>query len=80
MSNVLKTATLFAFLIAVFVAIGYLVGGTDGMLVAFVLACVLNFGAYWFSGSIALRMARTHEVTSDQAPELYAVVQELALK
>lgn len=79
MFNMLKTAILFAVLIALFVAIGDFIDGTDGMIVAFVLACVLNLGAYWFSASIALSMAGAHEMTADQAPELYAIVQELAL-
>jgi heat shock protein HtpX len=77
MRNVLKTAALFVVLALLFIAVGDLLGGIDGMLVAFVLACVLNMGAYWFSGDVALRRAGAHLVTPDQALQLCEVVQEL---
>ncbi len=80
MHNLIKTTILLAVLVALFVVIGDLIGGTDGMVIAFIIACCLNLGTYWFSGAVALRMAGAHEVTPDQAPELYAIVQELALR
>ena len=78
MNNTLKTTILLATLTALFIAIGGVLGGNSGMLIAFVFAIVMNLGAYWFSGDIALRMAGAQEVTPEQAPELHQLVDELA--
>jgi heat shock protein HtpX len=78
MSNTLKTTALLAALTALLVLIGGFFGGQSGMLLFFGFAVVLNLGAYWWSGDIALRMAGAHEVTPEQAPELHQLVQELA--
>jgi heat shock protein HtpX len=78
MQNVLKTTILLAALTGLFLVVGQILGGTSGMFIAFIFAVVMNFGAYWFSGSIALKMAGAHEVTAAQAPELYQLVEELA--
>jgi heat shock protein HtpX len=78
MSNTLKTTALLAALTALLVLIGGFFGGQGGMLLFFAFAVVLNLGAYWWSGDIALRMAGAHEVTPEQAPELHQLVQELA--
>ena len=75
--NGLKTAALLAALTALLVLIGDLLGGTSGMIMAFVFAIVMNFGAYWFSDSIALKMAGAREVSPEEAPELHALVEEL---
>jgi heat shock protein HtpX len=78
MNNTLKTTILLATLTTLFIAIGGVLGGNSGMLIAFVFAIVMNLGAYWFSGDIALRMAGAQEVTPEQAPELHQLVDELA--
>jgi heat shock protein HtpX len=78
MSNTLKTTALLAALTALLVLIGGFFGGQGGMLLFFGFAVVMNLGAYWWSGDIALRMAGAQEVTPEQAPELYQLVQELA--
>jgi len=78
MSNTLKTTALLAALTALLILIGGFFGGQGGMLLFFGFAIVMNLGAYWWSGDIALRMAGAHEVTSEQAPELHQLVQELA--
>lgn len=75
--NGLKTAALLAGLTALLVLIGNLLGGTGGMVMAFGLAVVMNMGAYWFSDSMALRMAGAREVSPAEAPELHALVEEL---
>ena len=75
--NGLKTAALLAVLTALLVLIGGALGGQGGMVIAFVFAVILNMGSYWFSDKIALKMAGAHEVTEDEAPELYALVREL---
>jgi heat shock protein HtpX len=78
MSNAIKTTILLAALTALFVAIGGALGGQSGMLLAFAFAIVMNLGAYWFSGDVALRMAGAQEVGPEQAPELHRLVEELA--
>ena len=78
MTNTLKTTALLAALTALLIVIGDVLGGRGGMLLFFGLAIIMNLGAYWFSGDIALRMAGAHEVSEDQAPELHQLVSELA--
>jgi heat shock protein HtpX len=76
--NWTKTAILLAGLTAMFVTIGGLIGGTQGMLVAFVFAIATNAFAYWNSDRMVLGMYGAHEVSAQQQPELYGLVQELA--
>jgi heat shock protein HtpX len=78
MNNALKTTILLAALTVLFIVIGGALGGQSGMLLAFAFAIVMNLGAYWFSGDIALRMAGAQEVSESQAPELHRLVEELA--
>jgi heat shock protein HtpX len=78
MANTLKTTVLLATLTGLFVLVGGALGGQSGMIIAFVFAIAMNMGAYWFSGDIALRMAGAHQIDRQQAPELYAIVDELA--
>ena len=76
--NSLKSAILLAALTGLLVVIGNALGGTGGMVMAFVLAVAMNMGAYWFSGDVALKMAGAREVTPEEAPGLHAIVEELA--
>jgi heat shock protein HtpX len=76
--NAIKTTILLAALTALFVLVGGWLGGTSGMVIAFFFAVVMNLGAYWFSGDIALRMAGAREVSTAEAPELHQLVEELA--
>jgi len=76
--NTLKTTVLLATLTGLLVAIGYWLGGQSGMLLFFGLAVVMNISAYWFSADIALRMAGAHEVSQNEAPQLYQIVSEVA--
>src|SRR5689334_15553770 len=78
MNNALKTTFLLALLTGLLVVIGYFLGGNGGMLLFFGFAVVMNLGAYWYSGDIALRMAGARQVTQDQAPELYQIIGEVA--
>lgn len=75
--NGIKTAALLAVLTALLILIGGALGGQSGMVIAFVFAILMNAGSYWFSDSIALRMAGAREVSEAEAPELYALVREL---
>lgn len=78
MSNVFKTALLLAVLTVMLVLLGGAIGGRQGMLIAFVLALVMNFASYWWSDKIVLRMYRARPVTEAQAPGLYNMVRRLA--
>lgn len=79
MSNTIKTGLLLAALTVLFLLIGEVVGGQSGMVMAFALAVAMNFGAYWFSDKIVLRMYGAQEVTEAQSPQLFGVVRRLTL-
>src|SRR5262245_22305365 len=76
MPNGLKTALLLGLLSGLLLAIGQYFGGSNGLLIAFVFAAVMNFGSYWFSDEIVLRMYRAGEV--GPGDRLYAVVERLS--
>ena len=76
--NTLKSLFLLAFLSAILVLVGGVIGGKNGAMVALVLAGVMNFVSYWWSDKIVLRMYKASEVGRDDAPELYSNVEELA--
>jgi heat shock protein HtpX len=76
--NYVKTAMLLAVLTAIFVALGGLVGGGTGMVVAFIVAMGMNFFSYWNSDKMVLRMYGAREVDATSAPEYYGVVRDLA--
>ena len=80
MSNTLKSLLLLATLTGLLVVMGSVIGGNAGMVMAFGLAVVMNFSAYWFSDKIALRMAGAREVSPEEAPQLHAIVDELAYR
>jgi heat shock protein HtpX len=69
---------LMAALTALLVWAGNAFGGQSGMLIAFGVAMLLNFGSYWFSDKIVLRMYNAREATEREAPELYSMVRSLA--
>ena len=76
--NTIKTVFLLTALTVLFILVGQAIGGRGGMLMAFVLAIVMNLGSYWFSDKIALQMAGAREVSEEEAPDLHSLVQELA--
>src|SRR5512140_3595187 len=76
--NGVKTFLLLAALTALILAIGQMLGGRGGMLLALIFAAVMNLGSYWFSDKIVLAMYHAQPVTEAEAPELYRVVAELA--
>ena len=76
--NTLKTTLLLAALTGLLVIVGGVLGGNSGMLLGFVVAVVMNFGSYWFSDKIALKMAGAREVSYAEAPELHDMVARLA--
>lgn len=76
--NTFKTAVLLASLTGLLVLIGGLIGGSGGMMIAFVLATLMNIGSWWYSDAIALRMSGAREVSEAEAPSLHRLVAELA--
>jgi heat shock protein HtpX len=78
MENKIKTVLLLTGLTVFLILVGRLIGGRTGMQVAFVLALAMNFFSYWFSDKIVLSMYGAQEVTPEEAPQLHAMVEELA--
>ena len=76
--NTARTALLLAGLTALFLAVGYAIGGGSGMLIALVVAIATNVFAYWNSDKMVLRMYSAQPVDARAAPELYGLVEQLA--
>lgn len=77
-ASTVRTTALLALLTGLLVFIGRALGGPGGMIIAFGFAIVMNFGAYWFSDKIALKMSGAREVSAADAPELHQIVADLA--
>ena len=78
MGNTFKTIFLLGTLTGLLVVFGNYFGGTQGMMIAFPFALLMNFGAYWFSDKIVLSMYRARQVTEAEAPELVGLVRSLS--
>ncbi|MGH7425543.1 MAG: zinc metalloprotease HtpX [Candidatus Methylomirabilales bacterium] len=78
MTNTFKTIFLLGTLTGLLVVFGNYFGGTQGMMIAFLFALLMNFGAYWFSDKIVQRMYRARQVTEAEAPELVGLVRSLS--
>lgn len=78
--NNFKTLMLLTGMTVFFLIIGQILGGTGGMVFAFVLAVGMNFGMYWFGDSIVLKQYGAEEISEDEAPTLHRVVSRLAEK
>ena len=76
--NHAKTFFLMVVLTIILVALGSLIGGKSGALVAFTIAFLMNFISYWFSDRIVLAMYGAKELTEAEAPELYGMVASLS--
>jgi heat shock protein HtpX len=76
--NYFKTAILLAGMTALFMAVGFMIGGESGMLIALVVAAGMNVFAYWNSDKMVLSMHGAQEVDERVAPELYQMVRELS--
>ena len=77
MANQIRTTILLAVMTAIIVWVGQILGGRQGMFIALIFAAGMNFFSYWFSDKIVLRMYRAQEVTPQQSPELYEIVETL---
>ncbi len=76
--NTMKTFVLMIALTGLLLLIGAALGGVSGIIIALVIAVIMNFGAYWFSDRIALSMAHAHPVTEEEDRELHGIVSEQA--
>jgi heat shock protein HtpX len=78
--NNLKVTVLMVGLMVLFMAVGYMLGGQSGMMIAFVLAAGMNFFSYWFSDKMVLRMYRAQPVSESDHPRLYRVVKRVVAR
>jgi heat shock protein HtpX len=78
MGGYLRTAILLAGLTALFLAIGYLLGGRQGMAIAFLVACATNLWSWWNSDRVVLSMHNAEPIAPESAPRLYRMVEGLA--
>lgn len=76
--NTLRTTLLLAGLTGLLLLAGHAIGGNSGMIIALLLAAVMNFGSYWFSDKLVLSTYRAQPVEADDAPVLHSVVRDLA--
>jgi hypothetical protein len=76
--NYTRTAILLAGLTALFMAVGYLLGGPEGMVIAFIVAVAMNLFSYWRSDRLVLSMYGAQEVDDRTAPEFVGLVRELS--
>ena len=78
--STIRTGILLAGMTALFLAVGFMIGGESGMLIAFVVALGMNVFAYWNSDKMVLRMYGAREVDARSAPGFYGIVEQLAHK
>ncbi|MBI5475164.1 MAG: zinc metalloprotease HtpX [Ignavibacteriales bacterium] len=76
--NMMKTVILMTAMMVLLILVGSLIGGQQGMIMAFIISLLMNFGAYWFSDKIVLMMYKAKEVTQAEAPKLFSMVTRLA--
>jgi heat shock protein HtpX len=73
----LKTVFLLTFLSGILLVLGWLLGGTAGLIFALIFSAAMNIGSYWFSDRLALAMTGAKEVTPDDEPRLHDIVDEV---
>jgi heat shock protein HtpX len=78
MAGYFRTALLLAGMTALFVGIGFVIGGQTGMLIAFAVASMMNLYAWWNSDRAVLRMANAQPIGPNDAPRLFAMTKALA--
>ena len=77
-ANQFKTVLLLGLLTALFLWVGDLVGGAQGLTIAIIFALIMNFGAYWFSDKIVLKMYHAKEIKESDNPHIYKLVKEVS--
>ena len=76
--NTMRTGLLLAAMTGLFLAVGYLLGGQSGMMIAFLAAAGMNLFAYWNGDKMVLRMHGARQIDRSAAPEFYDLIEELA--
>src|ERR687897_718962 len=76
--NIISPPKLLAFMTALFMGVGYLIGGGGGMMIAFLIAAGMNLFSYWNADKMVLRMHHAVEVDERNAPEYFGIVRDLA--
>ncbi len=76
--NTMKTVFLMTAMMVLLLVVGEAFGGEQGLVMAFVFSLFMNFGMYWFSDKLVLKMYRAKEVTETEAPRLVQIVRKLA--
>ncbi len=76
--NLMRTAMLLAFMTALFMGVGFLIGGKGGMMIALVIAAGMNLFSYWNSDKMVLSAYRAQEVDERNAPELFHMIRDLS--
>jgi heat shock protein HtpX len=75
--NTIRTAMLLAAMTALFMGVGFLIGGSGGMMIALVIAAGMNLFSYWNADKMVLSMHHAVEVDERNAPEYFAIVRGL---
>lgn len=78
--NTMKTVFLMTLMMVLFLFVGSVLGGETGLIIAFIFSLAMNFGSYWFSDKIVLKMYGAQQVTEQQFPQLYRTVEKLSQK
>lgn len=76
--NFMRTSMLLAAMTALFMGIGFMIGGAGGMIIAFVIAAAMNLFGYWNADKMVLRMHNAQQVDERSAPQLVAMVRQLS--
>jgi len=77
--SALRTAVLLGALSGLLIGLCYVIGGPGFAIFGLIMAGLMNFGMYWFSDKLALRMAGAKEVSPQEEPQLHAIVEEVAI-
>lgn len=77
MSQIFKTTVLLAILTGLFMGVGYFVGGQSGALIALAIAGVMNFGMFWFSDKVVLKMQKAKPMDLHEHRDIVQMVREL---
>lgn len=76
--NYIRTAMLLAAMTALFMGIGFMIGGQSGMLIALAIAAAMNLFSYWNADKMVLRMHHAREIDESSAPDFYRMIRQLA--
>ncbi|KQZ47330.1 peptidase [Rhizobium sp. Root149] len=76
--NTMRTAMLLAFMTALFMGVGFLIGGRGGMMIAFLIAAGMNLFSYWNSDRMVLSAYRAQQVDESNAPEFFGMIRDLS--